>query len=61
MKTEGMTEAEIDAARNRTTGESMRDALAKAGYAGRPRLKIDPRRYAGTVPLRPLAVVHMSL
>ncbi len=42
-----VTEAEIDAARNRTTGESMRDALAKAGYAGRPRLKIDPRRYAG--------------
>ena len=42
-----VTEAEIDAARNRTTGESMRDALAKAGYAGRPRLEIDPRRYAG--------------
>ena len=32
-----VTEAEIDAARNRTTGELMRDALAKAGYAGRPR------------------------
>ena len=42
-----VTEAEIDEARNRTTGKSMRDALAKAGYAGRPRLKIDPRRYAG--------------
>ena len=42
-----VTEADIDAARNRTTGQSMRDALAAAGYAGRPRLKIDPRRYAG--------------
>ena len=42
-----VTEAEIDAARNRTTGEPMREALATAGYAGRPRLKIDPRRYAG--------------
>jgi N-carbamoyl-L-amino-acid hydrolase len=42
-----VAEAEIDAARNRTTGEPMREALAAAGYAGRPRLKIDPGRYAG--------------
>ncbi len=42
-----VAEAEIDAARNRTTGEPMREALAAAGYAGRPRLKINPGRYAG--------------
>jgi len=42
-----VTEADIDAARNRTTGQSMRDALAAAGYASRPRLRIDPRRYTG--------------
>lgn len=42
-----VTEEEIDAARNRSTGQPMREALAAAGYAGRPRLKIDPRRYAG--------------
>ena len=42
-----VTEADIDAARNRTTGTPMREALAAAGYAGRPRLKIDPRRYVG--------------
>ena len=42
-----VAEAEIDAARNRTTGQPMREALAAAGYAGRLRLTIDPRRYAG--------------
>ena len=42
-----VTDADIDAARNRTIGQPMREALAEAGYAGRPRLKIDPRRYAG--------------
>ena len=42
-----VTEADIDNARNRTTGKPMRDALAEAGYGGRPRLKIDPRRYVG--------------
>src|SRR5437764_4344581 len=42
-----LTEEDIDKARDRTTGTPMRDALAKAGYAGRPRLEIDPSRYAG--------------
>ena len=42
-----LTEADIDKARDRTNGTPLRDALAKAGYAGRPRLQIDPSRYAG--------------
>jgi beta-ureidopropionase / N-carbamoyl-L-amino-acid hydrolase len=42
-----VTEAEIDKARDRTHGKSLRDALAEAGYAGRPRLALDPKRYAG--------------
>jgi N-carbamoyl-L-amino-acid hydrolase len=42
-----LTEEQIDRARDRTTGVSMRDALAKAGYAGRPRLQVEPGRYAG--------------
>lgn len=43
-----VTEAEIDAARNRTTGESMRDGLARAGLAGVPRVTLDdPARYRG--------------
>jgi N-carbamoyl-L-amino-acid hydrolase len=40
-------EAEIDKARDRTNGKPLREALAAAGYAGRPRLQIDPARYAG--------------
>jgi N-carbamoyl-L-amino-acid hydrolase len=40
-------EAEIDAARDRTRGTPMRAALAQAGYAGRSRLQIDAKRYAG--------------
>ncbi len=42
-----VSEADIDKARDRMRGTPMREALAKAGYAGRPRLKIDPRRYVG--------------
>ena len=42
-----VTEAEIDAAKDRTRGTAMRAALSEAGYAGRPRLKIDPARYVG--------------
>jgi len=40
-------EAEIDKARDRTHGKPLRDALAAAGYDGRPRVTIDPARYAG--------------
>lgn len=40
-------EADIDAARCRTEGISMRQALADAGLAGRERLVVDPARYIG--------------
>ena len=40
-------DGEIDAARDRTTGTPMREALARAGYAGRPREVLDARRYVG--------------
>lgn len=42
-----VTEAEIDAARNAHHGKPMREALAEAGLAGRPRRKLDPARYRG--------------
>ena len=44
-----LSEEDIDKARDRTNGTPLREALAKAGYAGRPRLQIDPSRYAGYV------------
>lgn len=42
-----VTESEIDAARDRTDGRSMRDALAEMGLAGRPRLRAEPGRHVG--------------
>lgn len=43
-----VTEAEIDAARCRTRGIALRDALAEAGLAGVPRVTLDdPSRYVG--------------
>ena len=42
-----VTEADIDAAKDRSRGTPMREALAAAGYAGRSRFKIDPKRYVG--------------
>ena len=41
-----LPETEIDAGRNRS-GQSLRDALAEAGFAGRPRAVVDPARYRG--------------
>ena len=41
-----LSEAEIDAAQNRE-GASLRDALAHAGFAGKPRIAVDPARYLG--------------
>ncbi|MBK1660241.1 Zn-dependent hydrolase [Paracraurococcus ruber] len=46
-----LTEAQIDAARNRTTGATLRDALAEAGLAGRPRLLLEDGRYRGALEL----------
>jgi N-carbamoyl-L-amino-acid hydrolase len=37
---------EIDRAKSRE-GKPLRDALAEAGYAGRPRERLDPARYVG--------------
>lgn len=42
-----VTEAEVDAARDRTDGRSMRDALTNMGLAGRPRIVAEPGRHVG--------------
>jgi N-carbamoyl-L-amino-acid hydrolase len=42
-----LTEAEMDACRNRGDGTPLRTALEQAGFAGRPRAQIDPARYLG--------------
>lgn len=42
-----LTEEEIDRCGNRETGISLRQALQQAGYAGRPRVEVDPARYIG--------------
>ncbi len=44
--TDALSEAEIDAAASRE-GKKLRQALAEAGYAGRPRERLDPNRYVG--------------
>jgi N-carbamoyl-L-amino-acid hydrolase len=43
----GVTEADIDAARDRNSGKSMRDALAEAGLAGRARATCQRERHIG--------------
>ncbi len=40
-----LTEEDIDKAKNKNDGTPLRDALKTAGYAGRPRLAIEPERY----------------
>ncbi|WP_375159282.1 Zn-dependent hydrolase [Bradyrhizobium sp. RDT46] len=42
-----VTEADIDAARDRTSGRTMREALADMGLAGRPRITTEPGRHVG--------------
>ncbi|WP_262049385.1 Zn-dependent hydrolase [Bradyrhizobium sp. Bra78] len=42
-----VTEADIDAARDRTSGRTMRAALADMGLAGRPRTNAEPGRHVG--------------
>ncbi len=42
-----LKEEDLDRARDRTNGVALRDALKKAGYAGRPRLQVEKDRYAG--------------
>jgi N-carbamoyl-L-amino-acid hydrolase len=43
----GVTEAEIDAARDRTSGRTMREALRDVGLAGRARATAEPGRHIG--------------
>src|SRR5258708_14114660 len=42
-----VTEADIDAARDRNSGRTMRDALRDLGLAGRPRVKAERGRHIG--------------
>ena len=42
-----LSDSDIDAAVDRTSGRPMREALAEAGYAGRPRLTVERGRYLG--------------
>jgi N-carbamoyl-L-amino-acid hydrolase len=44
-----LSEEEIGRAKNRYDGTSLRDALAKAGFAGRPRMQVEKGRYKGYV------------
>src|SRR5438132_1757485 len=43
----GVTEADIDAARDRNSGKGMRDALRDAGLAGRARARYERDRHIG--------------
>ena len=43
----GVTEADIDAARDRSGGRTMREALRDVGLAGRPRASAEPGRHIG--------------
>jgi N-carbamoyl-L-amino-acid hydrolase len=40
-----LSEADIDKAKNKTDGTPMREALKATGWAGRPRIVIEPDRY----------------
>jgi N-carbamoyl-L-amino-acid hydrolase len=42
-----VSDADIDAARDRSDGRTMREALASAGLAGRPRLRAERGRHIG--------------
>jgi N-carbamoyl-L-amino-acid hydrolase len=44
--TGGLTEADIDAARDRSDGRPLRDALAEAGLSGAPRAAFEPGRWS---------------
>jgi N-carbamoyl-L-amino-acid hydrolase len=45
----GLTEADIDAARDRNSGRTMRDALRDAGLAGRARARCERGRHIGYI------------
>jgi N-carbamoyl-L-amino-acid hydrolase len=45
--TDALPEEEIDQTRGRDDGTPLRQALEHAGFAGRPRERVDPKRYIG--------------
>jgi beta-ureidopropionase / N-carbamoyl-L-amino-acid hydrolase len=45
--TDALPEDEIDQTRGRDEGTPLREALQRAGFAGRPRERVDPSRYVG--------------
>jgi N-carbamoyl-L-amino-acid hydrolase len=45
--TDALSEEEIDQTRGRDNGTPLREALERAGFAGRPRERVDPSRYVG--------------
>jgi beta-ureidopropionase / N-carbamoyl-L-amino-acid hydrolase len=45
--TDALPEEEIDRTRGRDNGMPLREALKRAGFAGRAREKVDPSRYVG--------------
>jgi N-carbamoyl-L-amino-acid hydrolase len=45
--TDALPEDEIDHTRGRDDGTPLREALERAGFAGRPRERVDPSRYVG--------------
>ena len=45
--TDALPEDEIDQTRGRDDGTPLRQALERAGFAGRPRERVDPSRYVG--------------
>ncbi len=45
--TDALPEEEIDQTRGRDDGTPLREALQRAGFAGRPRARVEPLRYVG--------------
>jgi beta-ureidopropionase / N-carbamoyl-L-amino-acid hydrolase len=45
--TDALSDKEIDQTRGRDDGTPLREALQRAGFAGRPRERVDPSRYVG--------------
>ncbi len=45
--TDALPEEEIDRIRGRDDGTPLREALERAGFAGRPRERVEPGRYVG--------------
>jgi N-carbamoyl-L-amino-acid hydrolase len=46
---DGVTEADIDGARDRSSGRTMREALRDVGLAGRARARAEPGRHIGYI------------